>query len=55
MFHAANKKELVGDLISKAKQVEVLIKSLPTPESEETHVCFLLNVSRERFLNTSYR
>ncbi|THH10580.1 hypothetical protein EW145_g1238 [Phellinidium pouzarii] len=32
----ANKKELVGDLVSKAKQIEVLIKSLPTPESEET-------------------
>ncbi|KAI5118668.1 hypothetical protein M0805_001041 [Coniferiporia weirii] len=32
----ANKKELVEDLVSKAKQIEVLIRSLPTPESEET-------------------
>ncbi|KAJ7606960.1 hypothetical protein DFH06DRAFT_1486679 [Mycena polygramma] len=31
----ANKKELVTDLIVKAKQVEYLIKSLPEPEAEE--------------------
>ncbi|KAJ7034094.1 hypothetical protein C8F04DRAFT_1103036 [Mycena alexandri] len=31
----ANKKELVTDLIVKAKQVEYLIKSLPEPESAE--------------------
>ncbi|KAJ7745533.1 hypothetical protein DFH07DRAFT_15256 [Mycena maculata] len=31
----ANKKELVRDLIVKAKQVEYLIKSLPTPDPEE--------------------
>ncbi|KAF8217423.1 hypothetical protein K438DRAFT_1900859 [Mycena galopus ATCC 62051] len=31
----ANKKELVTDLIVKAKQVEYLIKSLPEPEPEE--------------------
>ncbi|KAJ7181219.1 hypothetical protein C8R46DRAFT_1173392 [Mycena filopes] len=31
----ANKKELVNDLIVKAKQVEYLIKSLPEPEPEE--------------------
>ncbi|KAJ7737557.1 hypothetical protein B0H16DRAFT_1661878 [Mycena metata] len=31
----ANKKELVTDLIVKAKQVEYLIKSLPEPELEE--------------------
>ncbi|KAJ6556369.1 hypothetical protein B0H19DRAFT_1210759 [Mycena capillaripes] len=31
----ANKKELVTDLIVKAKQVEFLIKSLPEPEPEE--------------------
>ncbi|KAJ6541068.1 hypothetical protein DFH09DRAFT_1263263 [Mycena vulgaris] len=30
----ANKKELVADLIVKAKQVEYLIKSLPEPEPE---------------------
>ncbi|KAJ7691125.1 hypothetical protein B0H17DRAFT_935368 [Mycena rosella] len=32
---SANKKELVTDLIVKAKQVEYLIKSLPEPEPEE--------------------
>ncbi|KAF8181914.1 hypothetical protein K438DRAFT_1908115 [Mycena galopus ATCC 62051] len=31
----ANKKELVTDLVVKAKQVEYLIKSLPEPEPEE--------------------
>ncbi|RDB27396.1 Mediator of RNA polymerase II transcription subunit 21 [Hypsizygus marmoreus] len=31
----ANKKELVADLVVKAKQVEYLIKSLPEPEPEE--------------------
>lgn len=35
----ANKKELVADLIVKAKQVEYLIKSLPEPEPEENQVC----------------
>ncbi|GBE89924.1 Mediator of RNA polymerase II transcription subunit 21 [Sparassis crispa] len=31
----ANKKELVTDLLVKAKQVEYLIQSLPEPEAEE--------------------
>jgi len=31
----ANQKELVTDLVTKAKQIEVLIQSLPVPESEE--------------------
>ncbi|KAF7339164.1 Mediator of RNA polymerase II transcription subunit 21 [Mycena venus] len=35
VFRTANKKELVTDLIVKAKQVEYLIKSLPEPEPEE--------------------
>ncbi|KAF8885595.1 hypothetical protein BD779DRAFT_663622 [Infundibulicybe gibba] len=34
----ANKKELVTDLIVKAKQIEYLIKSLPEPEPEEEQV-----------------
>ncbi|KAJ7904079.1 hypothetical protein B0H13DRAFT_2025279 [Mycena leptocephala] len=34
----SNKKELVTDLIVKAKQVEYLIKSLPEPEAEEDQV-----------------
>jgi len=31
----ANKRELVADLVRKAKQVEYLIQSLPEPEKEE--------------------
>ncbi|KAK0448436.1 uncharacterized protein EV420DRAFT_1275684 [Desarmillaria tabescens] len=34
----ANKKELVTDLMAKAKQVEYLIQSLPQPEEEEEQV-----------------
>jgi mediator of RNA polymerase II transcription subunit 21 len=34
----ANKKELVQDLIVKAKQIEYLIQSLPVPEPEEQQV-----------------
>ncbi|EIW86088.1 hypothetical protein CONPUDRAFT_39859, partial [Coniophora puteana RWD-64-598 SS2] len=33
--YEANQKELVNDLIVKAKQVEYLIQSLPIPEPEE--------------------
>ena len=33
-----NKKELVQDLMVKAKQVEYLINALPVPEPEETQV-----------------
>ncbi|KAF8139805.1 hypothetical protein EV363DRAFT_1392730 [Boletus edulis] len=32
----ANKHELVDDLIVKAKQIQVLLQSLPVPEPEET-------------------
>ncbi|KAI0735808.1 hypothetical protein C8Q76DRAFT_766084 [Earliella scabrosa] len=35
---AANQKELVTDLIVKAKQVEYLIQSLPDPDPEENQV-----------------
>jgi mediator of RNA polymerase II transcription subunit 21 len=34
----ANKKELVADLIVKAKQIEYLVNSLPEPEPEEEQV-----------------
>lgn len=33
-----NKKELVTDLMTKAKQIEYLINSLPQPEPEEVQV-----------------
>ncbi|CDO71723.1 hypothetical protein BN946_scf184920.g7 [Trametes cinnabarina] len=36
--HTPNKKELVTDLIVKAKQVEYLIQSLPEPDPEEKQV-----------------
>jgi mediator of RNA polymerase II transcription subunit 21 len=36
--HVENKKELVQDLMVKAKQVEYLINALPVPEPEETQV-----------------
>ena len=38
----ANQKELVTDLITKAKQIEYLINSLPEPEPEEEQVGFRL-------------
>lgn len=38
----ANKKELVRDLVNKAKQVEFLILSLPVPEREEDQVSAVL-------------
>jgi mediator of RNA polymerase II transcription subunit 21 len=37
-FFVANKKELVTDLLVKAKQIEYLIQSLPEPEAEEVQV-----------------
>ena len=40
-FYVANKKELVTDLITKAKQIEFLIESLPVPETEEEQVWLL--------------
>ena len=38
MNQTANRKELVNDLMMKAKQIEYLIQSLPTPEPEEVQV-----------------
>ncbi|SRR6266540_3991409 len=37
----ANQKEMVTDLIVKAKQIEYLINSLPEPEPEEEQVSFV--------------
>lgn len=34
----ANKKELAGDLALKARQIDLLIQSLPSPEPEEKQV-----------------
>ncbi|KAG6837169.1 hypothetical protein H0H93_013759 [Arthromyces matolae] len=43
----ANKKELVADLMTKAKQVEYLIKSLPEPEPEEAQAHRLAKLEEE--------
>ncbi|KAF9491617.1 hypothetical protein BDN71DRAFT_1474802 [Pleurotus eryngii] len=43
----ANKKELVTDLIVKAKQIEYLINSLPEPESEEEQAGRLRELENE--------
>ncbi|KAG6812384.1 hypothetical protein H0H92_003065 [Tricholoma furcatifolium] len=43
----ANKKELVSDLMVKAKQVEYLIKSLPEPEPEEVQAQRLAALEEE--------
>ncbi|TFK68521.1 hypothetical protein BDN72DRAFT_841732 [Pluteus cervinus] len=43
----ANKKELVTDLITKAKQVDYLIENLPQPEPEEDQVQRLETLEEE--------
>lgn len=51
----ANKKELVNDLVVKAKQVEYLIKSLPEPEPEEVQAKRLEALEEEMTLvNAEY-
>ncbi|KAJ3718120.1 hypothetical protein DFJ43DRAFT_779888 [Lentinula guzmanii] len=51
----ANKKELVTDLIRKAKQVEYLINSLPEPEPEEIQAERLQRLEEEMQLaNVDY-
>lgn len=43
----ANKKELVNDLMAKAKQIEYLIQNLPTPEPEEVQAARLATLEEE--------
>ncbi|KAG5650719.1 hypothetical protein H0H81_011266 [Sphagnurus paluster] len=51
----ANKKELVADLMVKAKQVEYLIQSLPEPEPEEVQAKRLAELEEEmQVVNAEY-
>lgn len=43
----ANKKEIVNDLLTKAKQIEYLINSLPEPEPEETQAMRLKDLEQQ--------
>lgn len=52
----ANKRELVNDLITKAKQIEYLIKSLPPPEAEAEQAARLVSLEAEmKLANEEYR
>lgn len=52
----ANKRELVNDLITKAKQIEYLIKSLPPPEPESGQASRLISLEAEmKLANEEYR
>jgi mediator of RNA polymerase II transcription subunit 21 len=58
---SASKHELVSDLMFKAKQVEVLIESLPQPEAEEIQAKRLqvledeMNVANEEYFQALER
>jgi len=43
----ANKKELVADLVTKAKQIEYIIQSLPVPEPEQTQALRLKDLEEQ--------
>jgi len=43
----ANKRELVADLVVKAKQIDYLIQSLPEPEAEEVQATRLRSIEDE--------
>ncbi|KAF5360084.1 hypothetical protein D9758_007574 [Tetrapyrgos nigripes] len=47
LHDSENKKELVTDLVRKAKQIEYLISSLPEPESEEEQAGRLQSLEEE--------
>jgi len=50
------KQELVSELIHKAKQIEMLIASLPVPEPETEHVARLAELQNElEMANEEYR
>ncbi|EPS99659.1 hypothetical protein FOMPIDRAFT_53231 [Fomitopsis schrenkii] len=43
----ANKRELVNDLVVKAKQIDYLVQSLPEPEAEEVQANRLQNLENQ--------
>ncbi|KAF8508756.1 hypothetical protein JB92DRAFT_571860 [Gautieria morchelliformis] len=52
----ANQKELVTDLVRKAKEIEYLIESLPVPEPEEAQALRLEHLEKEmQIANEEYR
>ena len=56
MNFLANQKEMVTDLIVKAKQIELLINSLPEPEPEEEQVSLaFLSFSEDNWTWTDQR
>ncbi|KIJ45040.1 hypothetical protein M422DRAFT_29895 [Sphaerobolus stellatus SS14] len=51
----ANQKELVADLMRKAKEIEYLIESLPVPEPEEIQAARLAQLEKEmQVVNEEY-
>lgn len=56
LLRAENKKELVVDLVRKAKQIELLINSLPVLEPEETQAIRFVQLEEEmQVANTEYK
>ena len=56
LLHVENKKELVVDLVRKAKQIELLINSLPVLEPEETQAVRFVQLEEEmQVANAEYK
>jgi len=56
LLHVENKKELVVDLVRKAKQIELLINSLPVLEPEEMQAARFVQLEEEmQVANVEYK
>jgi len=56
LLRVENKKELVVDLVRKAKQIELLINSLPVLEPEETQAARFVQLEEEmQVANEEYK
>jgi mediator of RNA polymerase II transcription subunit 21 len=56
LLRVENKKELVVDLVRKAKQIEFLINSLPVVEPEETQAARFVQLEEEmQVANAEYK